>query len=573
MAHAKSRTVRSRQVLEGRHRAPHRALFKAMGYIDEELAQPLVGIVNSYSELIPGHTHLKTLAQAAMDGVRMAGGTPLQFGTIGVDDGIAMGHAGMHYSLPSRDLIADSIEVVVEAHQLDALVMIPNCDKITPGMLMAAARLDLPTIVISGGPMMAGQFKGKPVDLSTVFEAVNAVESGHMTPEDLHQLETVACPTCGSCAGMFTANSMNCLTEALGLGLPGNGTIPATEAARLRLAKHAGLQIITLLRKGITARDFLRPKNLENAVRVDMALGGSTNSILHLLAIAHEAEQADHFNLALIHRISQEVPQLVRLAPSGPHHIEDLHRDGGVPAILRELVDGGLLDQTALTVTGQSIGDNLADAPAIESSNDTGSIIHSVKNPAGARGGLAILFGNLAPEGAVVKIGAVAPKMLHHNGPARVFNDEESALTAITAKDIVPGDVIIIRYEGPQGGPGMREMLTPTAALAGARLDHSVALITDGRFSGATRGAAIGHVAPEAMRGGPLALVEDGDPIHINLPEGHLHLDISDAEFERRRAVWQAPSPKRTRGYLARYAQQVGSASTGAILGGETSCG
>ncbi len=544
-----------------------------MGYVDEELKQPLIGIVNSYSELIPGHTHLRTLARAAMDGVRMAGGTPLQFGTIGVDDGIAMGHAGMHYSLPSRDLIADSIEVVVEAHQLDALVMIPNCDKITPGMLMAAARLDLPTIVVSGGPMMAGQFKGKAVDLSTVFEAVNAVESGHMTPEDLHQLETVACPTCGSCAGMFTANSMNCLTEALGLGLPGNGTIPATQAARLRLAKHSGLKIMALLRRGITARDLLRPENLENAVRVDMALGGSTNSILHLLAIAHEAERADHFNLALIHRISREVPQLVRLAPSGPHHIEDLHRHGGVPAILRELSDAGLIDAGALTVTGQTVGDNLADAPAIDSAKGAGSIIHSVKDPAGATGGLAILFGNLAPDGAVVKIGAVAPEMQRHQGPARVFDDEESAMAAITSKKIVPGDVVVIRYEGPQGGPGMREMLTPTAALAGAQLDHCVALITDGRFSGATRGAAIGHVAPEAMCGGPLALVENGDPIHINLPEGRLHLNVSALTFERRRAAWQPPSPKKTRGYLARYAQQVGSASAGAILGGAGPCG
>ncbi|ADU51879.1 dihydroxyacid dehydratase [Thermaerobacter marianensis DSM 12885] len=562
--------LRSREVVEGFHRAPHRSLFKAMGYTDEELRRPLIGVMNSRNEIIPGHVHLDNIARAVCDGIRMAGGTPIQFGVIGVDDGIAMGHRGMRFSLPSRELIADSIETVTEAHQLDGLVLIPNCDKITPGMLMAAARLNLPTVVVSGGPMMAGNVYGRAVNLATVFEGVGAFQAGRITAEELFELEEAACPTCGSCSGMFTANSMNCLTEAIGLGLPGNGTIPAVEAARLRLAKQAGMQVMELVRRGLRARDILTEAAFRNALAVDMALGCSTNTVLHLLAIAHEAGLGDVITLDLIDEVSRCTPQLCKLAPAGPHHIQDLHQAGGIQAVLAELLRGGHIDGSVLTVTGRTVAENLAAAERriLRARAWRSDVIRPIEEPHSPEGGLAVLRGNLAPDGAVVKQGAVDPAMLRHRGPARVFDSEEDAAAAIRQGRIRPGDVVVIRYEGPRGGPGMREMLAITAALAGMGLDREVALITDGRFSGATRGASIGHVSPEAAAGGPIALVEDGDEIEIDIPGRRLELRVPPDELARRRERWQPRPPRETRGYLARYARAVTSANTGAVLMG-----
>lgn len=550
--------MRSDRVKKGVARAPHRSLFKALGITDEELERPLIGVVNSYNELIPGHAHLNRIAEAVKAGIRMAGGTPFEFSTIGVCDGIAMGHVGMHYSLASRELITDSIEIMVEAHGLDALVMIPNCDKIVPGMLMAAARINIPTVVVSGGPMLAGRYRGRDVDVSTVFEAVGATVAGKMTEEELKELEDVACPGFGSCAGMFTANSMNGLTEAIGMGLPGNGTIPAVNSARLRLAKEAGSKVMELLASDIKPRDIITRKSIENALMVDMALGCSTNTVLHLTAIA--AAAGIELDLNLVDRISQSTPQICYLSPAGKHHIQDLDEAGGIQAVMKELARTGRLHLDAMTVTGKTVGENLEKATVKRR-----DVIRSLEEPYGATGGLAILWGSLAPKGAVVKQGAVAPEMLRHQGPARVFNSEEEAFAAITGGKIKKGDVIVIRYEGPKGGPGMREMLSPTSALAGMGLDKEVALITDGRFSGASRGASIGHVSPEAMEGGPIALVEEGDLISINIPERRVDLLVSAAELERRRVSWKPLEQKIKKGYLARYSKIVTSANTGAV--------
>ncbi len=562
--------LRSRSVLEGVSRAPHRSLFKSMGYVQEELDRPLVGVVNSYSEIIPGHIHLMRIARAVSDGIRMAGGTPVQFSTIGVDDGIAMGHGGMRYSLPSREIIADSVEIVAEAHRMDALVLIPNCDKITPGMLMAAARLDLPTVVLSGGPMMAGTFRGDKVSLSTVFESVGAVQAGRMDAEALAELEDAACPTCGSCAGMFTANSMNCLTEAIGLGLPDSGTVPAVQAARVRLAKESGMAVMHLLRRDITARDILGPAAFCNALAVDMALGCSTNTVLHLLAIAHEAGMGEQVNLDLVEEVGRRTPQLCSLAPAGPHHIEDLHRAGGVTAVMSQLHAAGLIAAEVMTVSGGTLEEHLSRARAAteQSLRIYPGVIREACAPVRETGGIAVLYGNLAPGGAVVKAGAVDESMLKHTGPARIFDGEEGAVEAIFDGEVVPGDVVLIRYEGPRGGPGMREMLAPTSALVGMGLDREVALVTDGRFSGATRGACIGHVSPEAEVGGPMALVEDGDIINIDIPGRSLALEISDAELTGRRETWQPREEREIRGVLARYARLVSSAGEGAVLCG-----
>ena len=551
--------VLSDSVKKGLEKAPHRSLLKALGYLDEEIDRPLVGIINSHNEVVPGHLHLDRVSEAVKAGVRMAGGTPMEFCTIGICDGLAMNHRGMKYSLASRELIADSVEVMAYAHGFDALVMIPNCDKIIPGMLMAAARLNLPTVVVSGGPMLAGVFRGKRVSLNNVFEAVGAVKAGRMTPAELAELEEVACPGCGSCAGMFTANSMNCLTEAVGMGLPGNGTVPAVEAARLRLAKRAGLKVMELLNRNIRPRDIINRRSLANALAVDMALGCSTNTILHLPAIAHAAGL--EISLELVDEISGRTPQLCKLDPAGPHFIEDLHAAGGIPAVIVELSRGGLVDLGVMTVTGETMGENVA---GVERRRP--DVIRSLEDPYQATGGIAILRGNLAPDGAVVKQGAVAPEMLRHRGPARVFESEEEAVEAILGGRLKPGDVVVVRYEGPKGGPGMREMLTPTSALAGMGMDREVALITDGRFSGATRGASIGHVSPEAMEGGPIALVRDGDPIIIDIPGRRLELGVAEGELSKRRAAWRPPEPKIKEGYLARYARTVSSASRGAIV-------
>jgi len=555
--------MKSDLVKKGIERAPHRSLFKAMGYTDKEIHRPLIGIANSYNNIIPGHIHLDKIVEAVKAGIYMAGGTPLEFGTIGVCDGIAMNHIGMKYSLASRELIADSIEVMATAHALDALVMVPNCDKIVPGMLMAAARLDLPTIVISGGAMLAGRHPrgeafGK-VDLISVFEAVGAVHAGKMTTDELTTIEEAACPTCGSCAGMFTANSMNCLTEAIGMGLPGNGTIPAVMAARIRLAKAAGMQIVALFENEITARKIMTADAFENALTVDMALGCSTNTVLHLTAIA--AEVGIPIDLNHINAISSKTPHLCSLSPGGSHHIEDLDRAGGIPAVMKELAQAGLLQEGALTVTGNPIGDNLATAQVVDR-----SVIRTIDTPYHHEGGLAVLFGNLAPDGCVVKQSAVRIEMMTHEGPARVFDSEEDASQAIRAGEIQAGDVVIIRYEGPMGGPGMREMLSPTAAIAGMQLDAHVALLTDGRFSGGTRGAAIGHISPEAMQGGPLAVVNNGDRIAIDIPAKKLTLKIEDQELQERLSQWTAPEAKIKQGYLARYARNVSSASQGAVV-------
>ena len=552
--------LRSDRMKTGPSQAPHRSLLKADGLTDEEIARPLIAVVNSANEVIPGHLGLRNLADAVKAGIRMAGGTPLEFSTIGICDGIAMNHAGMRYSLASREVIADSVELVVQAHAFDAMVLIPNCDKVVPGMLMAAARLDIPAIVVSGGPMLAGRHGGRDVDLDTVFTAVGKHAAGQMTDEQLCELENDACPTCGSCAGLFTANSMNCLTEAIGMALPGNGTIPAVYSERLRLAKHAGMKIMELLERGITARRVMTPVAVRNAMALDMAFGGSSNTVLHLTAIAHEAG-AD-ITLDDWAEVSARTPNLVRISPASEYHMQDLHAAGGVPAIMAELAEAGLVDGDVLTVTGQPLAATLARATV----RDT-EVIHPVPSPYAAVGGLRVMRGNLAPDGAVVKQSAVSAEMRRHTGPARVFECEEDAVAAILGGRIVSGDVVVIRYEGPSGGPGMREMLTPTSAISGMGLSTSVALITDGRFSGATKGPAIGHVSPEAALGGTIALVHEGDPIEIDIDAGTLNLLRCDEELAARRAQWTAPAPRVTTGYLARYAAQVSSADKGAILG------
>ena len=546
-------------VTQGPERAPNRSLLYACGLTREEMDRPLVGIVSAFSELVPGHIHLDKIAEAVRAGVLSAGGTPLLIPSIGVCDGIAMGHIGMCYSLPSRELIADSVETMARAHGLDALVLVPNCDKIIPGMLMAAARLNLPAIVISGGPMLAGHSAaGAEVSLSNLFEAVGAAKAGTIGASELTQLEQSACPSCGSCAGMYTANSMNCLCEALGLALPGNGTIPAVYSARIRLAKQAGARVMALLAEDLKPRDILTPEAFENALSLDMALGCSTNSVLHLLAIAREAGVP--LSLKTLEAVTARTPNLCRLAPAGHHHIQDLNAVGGVPAVLKALSQAGLLHVKARTVLG-----TLEDCFASSAGPD-GAVIRSPENPYMAAGGIAVLWGNLAPDGCVVKRSAVAPEMLRHTGPARVFDGEEAAIQAIYAGDIHPGDVVVIRYEGPSGGPGMREMLNPTSALAGMGLDKSVALITDGRFSGATRGAAIGHVSPEAAAGGVIGLVSEEDEIEINIPEGSVWLLVSEETLEARRADWTPRPPQVQTGWLARYSRLVTSASQGAVL-------
>lgn len=551
--------MRSDSVKTGVERAPHRSLFFAMGYHPAELKKPLIGIVNSANEIIPGHIHLDKIAEAVKAGVYEAGGLPLEFSTIGICDGIAMGHSGMKYSLASRELVADSVEAMVQAHRFDALVFIPNCDKIVPGMLMAAGRLDLPSIFISGGPMLAGEFQGKKVDLSNVFEGVGAVKAGRMTEAELEQLELSACPGCGSCAGMFTANSMNCMTEALGMALSGNGTVPAVYARRLRLARETGMKVLELLEKDIRSSRIMTAQAFRNALAVDMALGCSTNTVLHLPAIAHELDI--RWELEEINSISSSTPQLCSISPGGPYHIEDLDRAGGIGTVMKELLRGGLIDGELLTVTGEKVTSNVASAPEAE-----GKVVRLFEEPYRPEGGLAILFGNLAPGGAVVKQGAVAPEMSNRTLCARVFDQEEEAVAAVLAGKIVAGDVIVIRYEGPKGGPGMREMLAPTSAVAGMGLDKEVALITDGRFSGATRGAAVGHISPEAMEKGPLALVQEGDTIKIDIPGQRLDLLISEEEWQKRTTELTLPPLKVREGYLLRYASQVTSAGSGAVL-------
>jgi dihydroxy-acid dehydratase len=551
--------MRSDDVKKGIARAPHRSLFKAMGYTDEEIAQPLVGVVNAKSEVVPGHIHLDQLVAAVKTGVRMGCCTPIEIPSIGVCDGIAMGHSGMNYSLATRELIADSIETMAMAHKFDALVMVPNCDKIVPGMLMAAARINIPTIFVSGGPMMPGRVNGRDISLTTVFEALGAYQVGNLTEAELCAYEENACPGCGSCSGMFTANSMNCLTEALGMGLPGNGTIPAVEARRVRLAKQAGMGIRILIDNNIKPRDIMTDEAFHNALAVDMALGGSTNSILHLPAIAYEA--GVNLDLALANEISEKTPNLCKLSPAGSHHITDLDAAGGVSAVMKELSKKNLLNLDLITVTGETIGTNIKSAI-----NLNPAVIRPIENPHSETGGIAVLKGNLAPDGSVVKRSAVAEEMLRHRGMAIVFNSEEEVLEAIQLGKIKKGQVIVIRYEGPRGGPGMKEMLAATSSLAGMGLDRDVALITDGRFSGATKGASIGHVSPEAACGGPIAFVRDGDIISIDMFAGTLDVELSEEEFAKRRNEWIPPEPKIKTGYLARYAKLVSSASTGAVL-------
>ena len=555
--------MRSDAMKKGMERAPQRSLLKALGLTEAEIGRPLVGVVSAQSELVPGHLHLGSLAEAAKAGVRSAGGTPLAFPSIGVCDGIAMGHEGMRYSLATRELVADSLECMARAHALDALVLIPNCDKIVPGMLMAAARLDLPTVLVSGGPMAAGSHRGRKTSLSTVFEAVGAVGAGRMGTEELAELEDSACPGCGSCSGMFTANSMNCVCEALGMALPGNGTIPAAGAARVRLAKEAGTAVMALLAQGRGAREFLSAAAFRNALALDMALGCSTNTALHLPAIAREAGIT--LGLELLNEVSARTPNLCRLSPAGEHYLEDLHAAGGVSAVLSELASIGRLEGGAPSVSGRSLGDIAAAARVLDP-----SVIAPASAPRSPTGGLAALRGSLAPEGAVVKRSAVAASMLRHEGPARVFESEEEAFAAVMGGRVAAGDVLVIRYEGPRGGPGMREMLACTAALAGRGLDASVALVTDGRFSGATRGAAIGHVSPEAAVGGPIALVREGDRIRIDIEAGWVELLVAEAELAARRASWAGPPKRALAGYLARYAREVGSAAAGAVLGGSS---
>ncbi|MBU1184770.1 MAG: dihydroxy-acid dehydratase [Proteobacteria bacterium] len=550
--------MRSDGMKKGLERAPHRSLFKALGLTDREIERPMIGIANSANELIPGHLHLHQISEAVKAGIRMAGGTPLEFFTIGICDGIVMGHEGMKYSLSSRELIADSVESMAMAYPFDGLVLIPNCDKIIPGMLMAAARLDIPSIVISGGPMLAGEFQGRKIDLITVFEYVGKVKVGEMTMEELREAEGCACPGIGSCAGMFTANSMNCLTEVLGMALPYNGTIPAVWAERIRLAKETGMQIMELVDSGLKPSAILTAEAFANAITVDMAFGGSTNTSLHLPAIAKEAGillTLDQFNA-----FSDKTPHLCSMSPGGPHHLSDLHQAGGIPALMQELSRGGLIRNGARTVTGKTVVENLAGKRVVNP-----EIIHPLENPYHAMGGLAVLSGNLAPEGAVVKRSAVDDAMLCHTGPARVFDSEEPAMQAILEGRIQKGDVVVIRYEGPKGGPGMREMLSPTSAIAGIGRDRDVALLTDGRFSGGSRGAAIGHISPEAAEGGPIAVVQEGDLIEIDIPAKKLNLLISEDEMKKRLALWK-PVKRELKGYLKRYAQLVRSAHTGATF-------
>jgi dihydroxy-acid dehydratase len=550
--------MRSDIMKKGLERAPHRSLFKALGLTDKEIEQPMIGIANSANEVIPGHLHLHQLSEGVKAGIRMAGGTPLEFYTIGVCDGIIMGHEGMKYSLSSRELIADSIESMAMAYPFDGLVLIPNCDKIVPGMLMAAARLNIPTILISGGPMLAGEFQGKEIDLIKVFEYIGKVKIGEMTLDDLKEAEGCACPGVGSCSGMFTANSMNCLSEVLGMALPYNGTIPAVFADRIRLAKEAGMQIMEVVKKNLRPSKILTQKAFENAITVDMAFGGSTNTTLHLPAIAREAGIG--ISLKTFNQISEKTPHLCNMSPGGPHHLQDLHQAGGIPALMLELCRGGLIHQGALTVTGQSIGENI-NGKKIRNPE----VIRPIERPYHPTGGLAVLFGNLAPEGAVVKRSAVDDAMLKHQGPARVFNSEEDAIKVILDGKIKKGEVVVIRYEGPKGGPGMREMLAPTSAIVGIGRDRDVALLTDGRFSGGSRGAAIGHISPEAAEGGPIAAVQDGDQIEIDIPGKKLNLLVSDEELKRRLSQWKPPK-KELKGYLKRYARLVQSAHTGATF-------
>jgi dihydroxy-acid dehydratase len=551
--------MRSDKMKKGVEKAPHRSLFHAIGYLREEIERPIIGIANSANEVIPGHMHLGRISQAVKDGIRMAGGTPMEFSTIGICDGIAMNHEGMKYSLGSRELICDSVEVMAKAYPFDGLVLIPNCDKIIPGMLMAAMRLNIPTIMISGGPMLAGRFKGKAVDLISVFEGVGKVACGLMDEKELASLEECACPGAGSCSGMFTANSMNCLSEALGLALPGNGTIPAVYAGRLRLAKMAGKRIVGLVKEEVKPRDIVTMEAFMNAITVDMAFGGSSNTALHLPAIAHEAGLT--LPMSIFDEISERTPHLCNMSPAGPHHLEDLAEAGGVYGIMKELSQKRLIRESCMTVLGETVGDTLK---GVEVSDH--DVIHPVGNPYHGKGGLAVLSGSLAPEGAIVKRIGVAESAWHFVGKARVFESEEEAGEAILGGKIKAGDAVIIRYEGPKGGPGMREMLTPTSLIAGRGLDASCALVTDGRFSGGTRGLCIGHVSPEAAEGGPIGLVQDGDEIEIDLTDKVIELHVAKDELERRKAIWKSPEPKIKTGYMARYAKLVTSASTGAIF-------
>ncbi len=556
--------MRSDNVKKGMQQAPHRSLFHALGFTREEMDKPLVGIVSSYNEIVPGHMNLDKIVDAVKLGVAEAGGVPVVFPAIAVCDGIAMGHTGMKYSLVTRDLIADSTECMALAHQFDALVMVPNCDKNVPGLLMAAARVNVPTVFVSGGPMLAGRVKGKKTSLSSMFEAVGSYAAGTMTEEDVCEFEEKACPTCGSCSGMYTANSMNCLTEALGMGLKGNGTIPAVYSDRLRLAKHAGMAVMEMYKRNICPRDIMTKEAILNALTVDMALGCSTNSMLHLPAIAHEI--GFDFDIGFANEISEKTPNLCHLAPAGPTYMEDLNEAGGVYAVMNELAELNLLNMDCITVTGKTVGENIKGCV-----NKNPEVIRPLDHPYSATGGLAVLKGNLAQEGSVVKRSAVAPEMMVHEGPARVFDCEEDAIAAIKGGKIVAGDVVVIRYEGPKGGPGMREMLNPTSAIAGMGLGSTVALITDGRFSGASRGASIGHVSPEAAVGGTIALVEEGDTIKINIPEMKLELDVPKETLAERKAAWKPRTPKVTEGYLARYAQMVTSGATGAVMKKELS--
>ncbi|MEG0391433.1 MAG: dihydroxy-acid dehydratase [Anaerovoracaceae bacterium] len=552
-------TKRSDCVTSGVERAPMRSLFYAMGYTKEELDRPLIGVVNAHSEIVPGHYHLDKITEAVKAGVRMAGGTPIEVPSIGVCDGIAMGHAGMRYSLASRELIADSVETMTQAHMFDGLVLVPNCDKIVPGMIMAAVRLNIPAVVCSGGPMMAGLSGGEEVSLSKIFEAVGARKANLIDDEGLLEVEQGVCPGCGSCAGMYTANSMNCLSEAVGIALPGNGTIPAVHSGRVRLAKEAGMAIMNLVEKGITARDIINEKSIGNALACDMALGCSSNSVLHLLAIAQEAGVA--LDLELFNSFSAKVPNLCHLAPAGDHHMQDLNIAGGIQAVISELDKKGLIDKSRITATGKTVGENIQGKQV-----NNYEVIRPIDNPYSVTGGIAILWGNIAKEGCVVKRSAVAPEMLKHSGPARVFDSEEEAISAIYDGKIIAGDVVVIRYEGPKGGPGMREMLNPTSALAGMKLDKAVALITDGRFSGASRGASIGHVCPEAAAGGEIGLILEGDQIEIDIPQSKINVLVSDEELARRKASYVAPEPRIKTGWLSRYSRNVAGANKGAIM-------
>ncbi len=551
--------LRSDNIKKGVNRLPHRSLFKSLGFTDEEIARPIIGVVNSANTLIPGHMNLDSIVEAVKTGITMSGGTAQEFSTIGICDGIAMNHIGMKYSLASRELIADSIEAVCMAHSFDGLVLVPNCDKIIPGMIMAALRLNIPSILISGGPMLAGKFKGRDIDLSNCFEAVGMYKSGKYSSSDLEEIENESCPTCGSCAGMFTANSMNCLSEAIGIALPGNGTIPAVFSKRLRLAKTAGIKIMDLVSRNIKPRDIINLDSIKNALAVDMAVGCSTNTILHLTAIAKEAKAS--FSLELVNEISKKTPNLCRISPAGSHHVEDLYWAGGIGAIMGELLANGMIDGELITASGNKVKDNVAGLKILNE-----EVIRKISNPHTKDGGLTILWGNLAPEGCVVKKSAVDPGMMHHSGKAKIFNSEEDAQDAILNGKIVKGDVVVIRYEGPKGGPGMREMLAPTSTLAGMGLDKDVALITDGRFSGATKGASIGHISPEAQAGGPIALLEEGDIIDIDINDNKINALVSDSELAKRKEKWNPPELKIKEGYLYRYAKLVTSASKGAVL-------